>query len=190
MPVGSLQNLLIDQALEFNVISGAWVSRFFTVVEITGSPSGAKHPTPKIFDSLCNELLWETKDQIAILLQTKESVITLVFTNIHVIYLLQLSAIVHTHVAIAFAFGNLYWAKPRGANIPDPKDGSSPLCLEDKQMHHFPANTCQRQQNICRVEKVSVYSKCLLQEEGHTPKKSSTGTRSYKQLRQFGEVHT
>ena len=150
VPVGSLQNPLIDQTLEFNVISGSWVSYSGGNHWITISTVDAKHSTAKIFDSLCNELLWETKDQIANLLQTKESVITLVFTNIHVIYLLQVSAIVHTQVAIAFALAICIEQNP----VPDPKDASSPLCLEDKQMRHFAANTHWCRQNICRVEKV------------------------------------
>ena len=39
LPVGSLQNPLLGQTLAFDVISDMRVSRFSTVVEITGSPS-------------------------------------------------------------------------------------------------------------------------------------------------------
>ena len=64
------------------------VFKLFTVVEITGSSSvyvvGTKHPTVKIYESLYNMLLYETKEQIAALLHTKESAITLEFTNVQV----------------------------------------------------------------------------------------------------------
>ena len=70
---------------------------------ITISTVGTKHPTVKIFDSLYNELPWETKEQIAALLQTKESAITLEFANVQVktIILLIVSTIVDARVSIS-----------------------------------------------------------------------------------------
>ena len=86
LPVGSLQNPSLGQTLEFDVISDESVQILPSGGNhwITISTVGTKHPTVKIFDSLYNELPWETKEQIAALLQTKESAITLEFANVQV----------------------------------------------------------------------------------------------------------
>ena len=86
LPVGSLQNPLLGQTVEFDVISDESVQILHSGGNhwITISTVGTKHPTVKVFDSLYNELPWETKEQIAALLQTKESTITLEFANAQV----------------------------------------------------------------------------------------------------------
>ena len=105
LPVGSLQNPLLGQTLAFDVISDESVQILHSGGNhwITISTVGTKHPTVKIFDSLYNELPWETKEQIAALLQTKESAITLEFANVQVktIILLIVSTIIDTRVSIS-----------------------------------------------------------------------------------------
>ena len=105
LPVGSLQNPLLGQTLAFDVISDESVQILHSGGNhwITISTVGTKHPTVKIFDSLYNELPWETKEQIAALLQTKESAITLEFANVQVktIILLIVSTIIDARVSIS-----------------------------------------------------------------------------------------
>ena len=88
LPVGSLQNPLLGQTLAFDVISDENVQIFHSGGNhwITISTVGTKHPTVKILDSLYNELPWETKEQIAAVLQTKESAITLEFVDYNFTY--------------------------------------------------------------------------------------------------------
>ena len=105
LPVGSLQNPLLGQTLAFDVISDESVQILHSGGNhwITISTVGTKHPTVKIFDSLYNELPWETKEQIAALLQTKETAITLEFATVQVktIILLIVSTIVDARVSIS-----------------------------------------------------------------------------------------
>ena len=100
LPVGLLQNPLLGQTLEFDVISDESVQILHSGGNhwITINTVGTKHPTVKVFDSLYNELPWETKEQIAVLLQTKESAITLEFANVQV-----KTVTIHTDSAIVYS---------------------------------------------------------------------------------------
>ena len=185
LPVGSLQNPLLGQTLEFDVVSDASVQILQSGGNhwITISTVGTKHPTVKVFDSLYNELPWETKLQIAALLQTKESTITLEFANVQVktvtIHIQLLFMVVFPSpqkqrngadcgvFAIAFAVAICNGQNPEELIFQIPKMCRHLSdCLEDKQIRHFPANIRQHRQNIRRVEKVLVHCKCCLQEEG------------------------
>ena len=86
LPVGSLQNPLLGQTLEFDVASDECVQIIHSGGNhwITISTVGTKHSTVKIYDSLYNTLPYETKEQIAALLHTEESAITLEFANVQV----------------------------------------------------------------------------------------------------------
>ena len=187
LPVGSLQNPLLGQTLEFDVISDESVQILHSGGNhwITISTVGTKHPTVKVFDSLYNELPWETKEQIAALLQTKESAITLEFANVQV-----KTVTIHTDSAIVYSCVSIFTEKQRNGadcgvfaiafavaicNGQNPEELIFQIpkmrrhlcdCLEDKQIRYFPANIRQRRQNIRRVEKVPVHCKCRLQEEG------------------------
>ena len=86
LPIGSLQNSLLGQTLEFDVASDECVQIIHSGGNhwITISTVGTKHPTVKIYDSLYNTLPWVTKEQIATLLHTEESAITLEYANVQV----------------------------------------------------------------------------------------------------------
>ena len=51
---------------------------------MTISTVGQKHPCVKVYDSLYNSLPFETKDQVAALLHTKEYSIKLVYARVQV----------------------------------------------------------------------------------------------------------
>ena len=78
LPVGSLQNPLLGQTLEFNIASNECVQIIHSDGNhwITISTVGTLHPTVRIYVSLYNTLPWATKEQTATLLHTEESAIT------------------------------------------------------------------------------------------------------------------
>ena len=98
LPVGSLQNPLLGQTLEFDIISDESVQILHSGGNHWISTVDTKHPTVKVFDNLYNELPWETKEQIAVLVQTKESSITLEFANVQV-----KTVTIHTDSAIVYS---------------------------------------------------------------------------------------
>ena len=79
LPVGSLQNPLLGETLQFSVAGDESVqilrsggSHWFTI-----STVDTNHPNVK-------SLPWSTKEQIAALLHTKEKAITLEYANVQV----------------------------------------------------------------------------------------------------------
>jgi len=86
LPVGSLQDPLLGEMLDFDIAPDESVQILHSGGDhwITISTVGTKHPKVKVYDSLYNKLPWGTKEQIAALLQTEESAITLEYANCQV----------------------------------------------------------------------------------------------------------
>ena len=86
LPVGSLQDPVLGQTLQFDVVSDGSVQILHSGGNhwITISTVDTKHPTVKVYDSLYNKLPWATKEQIAALLQTEECAISLEYVNVQV----------------------------------------------------------------------------------------------------------
>ena len=87
-PIGSLQDPLLGENLQYSVAGDESVQILHSggAHWVTISTVGMRHPTVKVYDSLYKSLPWSTKEQIAALLQTKESAITLEYGNVQVRY--------------------------------------------------------------------------------------------------------
>ena len=86
LPVGSLQNPLLGEALQFSVTGDESIQILQSGGShwVTISTVGTNHPTVKVYNSLYKSLPWSTKEQIAALLHTKEKAITLEYANVQV----------------------------------------------------------------------------------------------------------
>ena len=82
--IGSLQNPLLGQNLSFNVAGDEFVQILHSGGNhwVTVSTVGTQCSTVRVFDSLHNSLPDSAKEQIAYLLSTKETKITLQYTNV------------------------------------------------------------------------------------------------------------
>ena len=86
LPVGSLQNPVLGDSLQFEVAADESVQVLNSGGShwIAVSTVGCKHPVVRVYDSLYSKLPSETKDQIATLVSTPEKQITLEYANIQV----------------------------------------------------------------------------------------------------------
>ena len=86
LPVGSLQNSLLGETLAFDIAGDESVQILHCGGNhwVTISTVGTEHPTVRVYDSLYCQLPFSTKEQIATLLHTKQSAITLEYANVQV----------------------------------------------------------------------------------------------------------
>ena len=86
LSVGSLQNPLLGQTLQFEVLNKESVQILHSggTHWITVSTDGICQSTVKVYDSLYNIVPYSTKDQIAALLHTKEKAFILENANVQV----------------------------------------------------------------------------------------------------------
>ena len=86
LSVGSLQNPLLGQTLQFEVLNKESVQILHSggTHWITVSTDGICHSTVKVYDSLYNIVPYSTKEKIAALLHTKENAFILEYANVQV----------------------------------------------------------------------------------------------------------
>ena len=86
LPLGSLQNPLLGDTLQFSVAGNESIQILHSGGShwVTISTVGTNHPTVKVYDRLYKSLPWSTKEQIAALLHTKEKAINSEYVNVQV----------------------------------------------------------------------------------------------------------
>ena len=136
--VGSLQNPLLRQNLSFNIAGDEFVQILHSGGNhwVTVSTVGTQCPTVRVFDSLHNSLPDSTKEQIASLLSTKETEITLQYANVQK----QPNDCDCGLFAIAFAMAIFNEQTPEEELFVVTRMREYLYdCIENKMMKHFPA---------------------------------------------------